>query len=146
MDLKYKFHVIVGILNEDVAIFEKIADNKNIVLYNNVHNMAELMQQIDIAISAAGTVLFECCKMQIPTIFYCMADNQEDVVKGFGEDDLMLYAGDIRFIDQQVPAHITQLIEYLDKNALVREEMIMRMQNKIDGKGAERIAKEIIKL
>ena len=37
-------------------------------------------------------------------------------------------------------------IEYLDKNALVREEMIMRMQNKIDGKGAERIAKEIIKL
>ena len=146
MDLKYKFHVIVGILNEDVAIFEKIADNKNIVLYNNVHNMAELMQQIDIAISAAGTVLFECCKMQIPTIFYCMADNQEDVVKGFGKDDLMLYAGDIRFIDQQVPAHITQLIEYLDKNALVREEMIMRMQNKIDGKGAERIAKEIIKL
>ena len=38
------------------------------------------------------------------------------------------------------------IIEYLDKNALVREEMIMRMQNKIDGKGAERIAKEIIKL
>ena len=146
MDLKYKFHIIVGILNEDTAKLEKITDNKNIVLYHNVQNMAQLMRQMDIAISAAGTVLFECCKMQIPTIFYCMADNQEDVIEGFGKDDLMLYAGDIRYVNQQVPTHIIEFIEYLDKNPSIREEMRMRMQNQIDGKGAERIAREIIKL
>lgn len=146
MNLKYRFHIIAGFLNEDLDELEKISDNENIVLYHNVHNMAQLMRKMDIVISAAGTVLFECCKMQIPTIFYCMADNQEDVIEGFGKDNLMLYAGDIRYLSQQVPTHIIEFIEYLDKNPYVREEMIVRMQNQIDGKGAERIAREIIKL
>ncbi len=101
---------------------------------------------MDIVISAAGTVLFECCKMQIPTIFFCMADNQKDVIKGFGAKNVMIYAGDIRDDEWQTINSIFENVEFLAHNYEMRKNMRKRMQNMIDGKGAERIARAIVTL
>ena len=123
-----------------------MAKNKKINIYRNVYNMAAILNKMDIVISAAGTVLFECCKMQIPTIFFCMADNQKDVIKGFGAKNVMIYAGDIRDDEWQTINSIFENVELLAHNYEMRKKMRKRMQNMIDGKGAERIARAIVTL
>lgn len=39
--------------------------------------MSELMQQCDMAVSAAGSTLYELCACGMPTITYVLADNQK---------------------------------------------------------------------
>mgnify|MGYP002226996556 CR=1 FL=1 len=45
-------------------------------LYEHVAQMAELMQRCDLAVSAAGTTLFELCSAGTPAVSFTMADNQ----------------------------------------------------------------------
>ena len=142
----YTFHIIAGFLDSDYDKLVEMAKNKKINIYRNVYNMAAILNKMDIVISAAGTVLFECCKMQIPTIFFCMADNQKDVIKGFGAKNVMIYAGDIRDDEWQTINSIFENVELLAHNYEMRKKMRKRMQNMIDGKGAERIARAIVTL
>lgn len=142
----YTFHIIAGFLNSDYDKLVEIAKDKRINIYRNVYDMAAILKKMDIVISAAGTVLFECCKMQVPTIFFCVADNQKDVVKGFGAKDVMIYAGDIRDDEQQIINNIFENIEFLAHNYEIRKKMRKLMGNMIDGKGAERIANAIVTL
>lgn len=142
----YTFHIIAGFLDSDYDKLVEIAKNKKINIYRNVVNMAAILKKMDIVISAAGTVLFECCKMQVPTIFFCMADNQKDVIRGFGVKNVMIYAGDIRDDERQIINNIFENVEYLAHNYEIRKKMRKRMQNMIDGKGAERIARAIVTL
>ena len=142
----YTFHIIAGFLDSDYDKLVEMAKNKKINIYRNVYNMAAILNKMDIVISAAGTVPFECCKMQIPTIFFCMADNQKDVIKGFGAKNVMIYAGDIRDDEWQTINSIFENVELLAHNYEMRKKMRKRMQNMIDGKGAERIARAIVTL
>mgnify|MGYP004656025521 FL=1 len=73
-----------------------IKSNCDINLYQNIQNVAEIMTQNDIAISVGGTTLVELASLGIPTICFSMADNQIPGTIKYAEDELMLYAGDIR--------------------------------------------------
>ena len=80
-------------------------------VYQNVKEMAELMGTADMAISAASTVLYECCRMQLPTVFFTMADNQQNDAAAFTENGLMEYAGDIREDRAETIARVIGLTE-----------------------------------
>lgn len=141
------FHVVVGRFNKHTEELEQLAGKyPNIHLHYNVTNMAELMGQCTIAISAAGTMLFELCAMQIPTIFFVCADNQQYDSDFFAREERMLFAGDIR---THRKACLKQVITHME-TLLNDLEMQTRMKRKLhevtDGKGALRIAEEIINL
>nr|MCR5748365.1 hypothetical protein [Lachnospiraceae bacterium] len=71
------FHFVVGAANEDKKeIYGEALGEKNIVLHENVTQMAELMRSCKVAISAAGSTLYELCATKVPTITYILADNQ----------------------------------------------------------------------
>ena len=108
--------------------------------------MATLMRQCDIAVSAAGTTLYECCAVSLPTIFFCMVDNQQYDGLCFSRDSAMLYAGDLRFQKEQCIKNIFSHISYLKLNAGARKIMREKMRYLVDGNGAKRIAEEIEKL
>lgn len=93
----YVFHILVGAMNTDKVAIEIIAANcKNIVVHYNVKDMISLMWSCDVAVSAAGSTLYELCATQTPTITYVVADNQILGAEGFEKAGLIEYAGDVR--------------------------------------------------
>ena len=141
------FHVIVGSFNKNVEELDQLAKgHPNILLHYNVTNMAELMQQCQAAISAAGTMLFELCAMQVPTVFYVCADNQQYDSEFFAREDRMLFSGDIRQNREECINNILTSTKILLNNSKMQQQMKHRLHEVTDGKGADRIAEEIIAL
>ena len=81
--------------------------------------------------------------MRLPTIFFCIAENQENDIKAFMSDDLMLYAGDLRQGKKEVYISIFDHLLYLDNNPEVVKAIKKKMAEVTDGYGAVRIAKKI---
>ena len=135
-------YAICGIYNGDYdKLVEKYKSRKNISLLRNVGNIHEYMCKADIAISAGGSTLYELCACGTPTICYSFADNQLDNVKSFSEDEIMIYAGDVRnltTIDNMVNE-----IKILLKDESKRKTVRRKMNALVDGKGIERIVKEL---
>lgn len=142
---KYKIVVIAGALNTDVGKLQQFVKQwENITVYVNVAKLAAIMKQVDLVVSAASTVLYECCCMQKPTIFFTMADNQEEDVAVFSDKGMMCYAGDIRKNKSVVVENIAAQIENIAQDLKIRASMMEKMGQVIDGKGAERIARRIV--
>lgn len=141
------FHTIVGGFNRNVEELRQLSgSSKQIVLHDDVKHMAELMSQCDAAVSAAGTMLFELCAMQVPTVFFVSADNQKYDSDFFEKENIMLFAGDIRRNREECINRICDELAALLKDKKLQEEQKERMHQVVDGKGAFRIAEEIIKL
>lgn len=131
--------IICGAFYPDFqGLKDKFEEYHNLHFHQNVSNLDEFMEKADLAISAGGTTLYELCTKGTPTISYSFADNQLRNVLQFEEDNLISYAGDVRF--DKVYENIYQLFEkYQDAN--LRKERSTTMQQVVDGQGAARIAK-----
>lgn len=141
------FHVVVGRFHPNRDKLEKLAGSApNIRLHYDVSNMAELMEQCDIAVSAAGTVLFELCAMQIPAVFFVSADNQQYDSEFFARRERMLFAGDIRQDRAVCLRRVIEGLETLRRDEPMRERMKEALRQVTDGQGAVRIAEEIGRL
>lgn len=139
------FHVVVGKFNSNREKLEELErKGANIKLHYNVSDMAELMGQCDMAVSAAGTVLFELCAMQIPTVFFVCADNQRYDSEFFAQRKRMLFAGDIRQDREGCLERINESLKLLIGDGRMRERMKKAVRQVTDGRGAARIAEEIV--
>lgn len=140
----YEWHVVAGKYNPNIGQLKEIQREKsNVFLHENVTNMAELMTGMDIVVSAASTVLYECCAIGVPTVFFCMAGNQEYDTVCFSREGWMLYAGDIRLERIPVIKAIFKQLTYLRTNPAARAEIHRRLTTIVDGQGAKRIVDEI---
>ena len=95
---------------------------------------------------AAGTVLFELCAMQIPTVFFVCADNQMYDSEFFAQEERMLFAGDIRENREECLGRIGGNLKRLLQDKSLRKRMKEALSQVTDGQGAARIAEEIWKL
>ena len=131
------FHFIVGALNprlDDIKVLAK--DKKNIVLHINEKHMSDLMRNCDIAVSAAGTTLYELCATGIPTITYTLANNQLVAAEQFGKQGIMLSSGDCRE-DEGFIGRVKTNIEKLTGDIELRRGLSIKMQHLVDGNGAK---------
>ncbi len=141
------FHTIVGRFNKNDKELEALSEQyKQIKLYYDVSHMAELMEKCQAAVSAAGTMLFELCAMQVPTVFFVCADNQKYDSEFFEKNNIMLFAGDIRNDKEKCVNHICNELTELLLDDKLRKEMKGKLHEVTDGNGAARIAEEIINL
>lgn len=132
--------VICGKYYEEYAqLCAKYRQYKNIHFYKGVNNIEDYMMKADMAVSAGGTTLYELCACGTPTVSYSFADNQLDNVKRFQKDNLINYAGDVRY-DNAIENIVNFLDSYI-KDMSLRMQQSQRMQALVDGKGALRIAK-----
>ena len=136
------FHFIVGALNPRIETIKR-EKAENAVLHINEQHMSELMKKCDIAISAAGTTLYEICASGIPTITYTLADNQMIAAEVFENKKIMLNAGDSRN-DEHFAERVNTCVELLIEKKKIRKEISRKMQKLVDGYGADRIAKALI--
>jgi len=141
-DEKIQADIICGAFYPDFqGLRDKFTEYENLHFYQNVSNLDEFMEKADLAISAGGTTLYELCAKGTPAISYAFADNQLKNVQQFQEDELIDYAGDVRF--DRVYENIYRLFEkYKDPN--LRKKRSVKMQQVIDGRGAARIAELLV--
>lgn len=140
------FHFIVGAMNQDKEhIYDRAKDCPNIVLHENVRNMGALMQSCDVAISAAGSTLYELCATQTPAITYILADNQIPGAEGFEHHGVLQCAGDVRRLGvQNLAQRLLKSAVELCGDFSERCRISGQMSKVVDGRGAERIGKAII--
>lgn len=137
----YLFHIVVGSLNRDREAIRRLADGySNIVLHENVTDMSSLMQTCDLAISAAGSTLYELCATQTPTITYVLADNQVPGAEGFAFHGIMRSCGDVRSLgSRELAESLIRSALSLADDAEERRRIARVMQTVVDGQGARRI-------
>ena len=121
---------------------EEYKEYSNFVFYQNITNLEEYMKEVDLAVSAGGTTLYELCAVGTPTISYSFADNQLYNVRQFEKDGLIDYAGDVRMDD--IFSNVIKLYEKYDEDSIVRKERSVLMQQMVDGNGADRIARILV--
>lgn len=140
------FHVIIGAMNEDKAhIYESAKECPNLGLHENVKNMSDLMQACDVAISAAGSTLYELCATQTPTITYILADNQIPGAKSFENHGVLQCAGDVRLLGtQKLAERLLESAVELCGDYSKRCQIAEKMSKVVDGRGAKRIAEKLL--
>ncbi len=141
-----RFHIISSKFNDYIDNIRVQVENRdNIILYENINNMSEIMSKCDIAISAGGTTLWELCTCGVPTICFGIADNQIKAINEFGNRGLMVSVGDARN-NHKLANQILVGLKKLIYNFEERKKYSIKMSSTVDGYGAERIAKEIINM
>lgn len=140
---KFYFTFVIGAANMDYNKIVSLSKNiPNVSVLRNVQNMAQIMMQNDIAVSAAGSTLYELCACGIPTITYSLADNQIPAAKTFNRKNVMISIGDIRNNKNYVFEIYSEII-YLCGCLTGRVNMSQTAHSLIDSQGAERLAKKL---
>ena len=152
------YHFLIGAMNADKDEIKKVAAEVEWVqLHENVTDMRSLIEGMDLVISAAGSTLYEICACGVPLITFSTADNQIPGAEAFDRLGLGINAGDLRDPDSidhnavmsgKLRPDAVELIlteaEKLADDYQKRALMGTRMQELIDGFGADRMVQKIL--
>lgn len=141
----FQFHFIVGAMNGDGEKIRNIAcGDSRMVLYFNVGDMRQLMCRADVAVSAAGSTLYELCAAQTPAVTYILADNQIPGAEGFERYGILRCAGDVRRMEKErIGETLLKEAVKLAEDYEQRKEISARQRKLTDGNGAERIVRAV---
>lgn len=140
-----EYHVVSGSLNLHIGELQALAQkHENIHIHCNVTNMAELMAESEIALSAGGSTLYELCAMGVPVIAFSFAENQERLVQTFVKRGIAQYGGNYRTDGNKMIQNTIAGLETLLEDENLRTEYRKKAHALVDGKGADRIAEAII--
>lgn len=139
-----EYHVVSGSLNLHIGELQALAQkHENIHIHCNVTNMAELMAESEIALSAGGSTLYELCAMGVPVIAFSFAENQERLVQTFVKRGIAQYGGNYRTDGNKMIQNTIAGLETLLEDENLRTEYRKKARTLVDGKGADRIAEAI---
>lgn len=140
-----EYHVVSGSLNPHIGELQALAQkHENIHIHCNVTNMAELMAESEVALSAGGSTLYELCAVGVPVIAFSFAENQERLVQTFVKRGIAQYGGNYRTDGNKMIQNTIAGLETLLEDENLRTEYREKARTLVDGKGADRIAEAII--
>lgn len=139
------WHILCGPYCTDVEELENIAEQSSaLMIHKNVADMAKLMQCCDIAVSAAGSTLYELCSVGVPAVGFYFAENQRQNMEAFEKQTQMVNAGNYAEAPQEVLEKIEKAVEKLGFSAKRRKKISSSMKEVVGGKGAERLARALL--
>ncbi|MCR5088837.1 MAG: UDP-2,4-diacetamido-2,4,6-trideoxy-beta-L-altropyranose hydrolase [Oscillospiraceae bacterium] len=153
------YHILLGAMNSDREKIRALKKTQqNVILHEDVTDMKTLMESMDLAVSAAGSTIYEICACGVPLITYSLADNQIPGAEAFERSGLAQNIGDLREpssvisgavvsgrLDRSAADRIFKAIDQLSRDYRRRCEIGTKMQSLIDGFGADRMVKEILR-
>lgn len=140
-----EYHVVSGSLNPHIGELQALAQkHENIHIHCNVTNMAELMAESEVALSAGGSTLYELCAVGVPVIAFSFAENQERLVQTFVKRGIAQYGGNYRTDGNKMIQNTIAGLETLLEDKNLRSEYRKKARTLVDGKGAERIAEALL--
>ncbi len=139
---KVCWHIVIGAFysKETRQKLQKLQEAyTGIYLYENVSEMAALMQQCELAVSAAGSTVYELCACGVPAVIFSFVDNQEKGRRDFEQAGLVQSAGDLREERADCVSRMLQQLVYWQTNEDARSAQACKVKAFIDGKGAKRL-------
>lgn len=141
-----EFLAISGAFNEhENKLLALSAKHKNIKVLKNPENMAQIMMGADFILSAGGSTLYELASLAKAVICFSIAANQNNI-KSWAEAGAMLYAGDAKADSHSVVAKSLNLLKSLLNDENLAKTLGQKAHFFVDGKGAIRLAKELLNL
>jgi UDP-2,4-diacetamido-2,4,6-trideoxy-beta-L-altropyranose hydrolase len=136
------YHVLVGRFSPHFESWQKRAGaEKNIRIHFDVKDMAELMCQCDLAVSAGGSTLYELAAVGVPFISFSYAENQEALVEYMGRHEVAGCVGAWHKDARGTLDRLEKLFAELCEDSDLRRRYFERERGLIDGQGAGRVAK-----
>lgn len=135
--------IVIGPANPQVHALEAEADHSifPIHLIDNARNMPELMAWADMAISAGGSTCWELSFMGLPTLVTILTENQRTIAEGLEEAEAAVNLGWYYNLSLM---KITRKLKELATDADTRMQMSQRGRSLVDGKGVERVLREVM--
>ena len=144
-DLEFVERILLlpGLLSkaEIVELKEAFAANFEIEAYDQSQPMAPFMDRADLALSAAGSTIYELCALGVPSVLVVSADNQQNNARCMRERDILPAFGSIQSLDWQ---EVLKTLNSLADDFGWRQSMCQNMLELIDGQGARRCAEAIL--
>lgn len=109
---------------------------KNVTVLSNVEDMASLMRSCDVAVSAAGSTLYELCATGLPSIAVPIVENQVKNAVGFTRDKAGLGLTTLSWNDDE----LAEMLYRISQSKELRMSLSRRSSSLVDGMGAARIA------
>lgn len=141
------FAVVIGGMFDDLSEIEGIASaHPRVELHRGVSDMAGLMASADIAISANGTTVYEMAAVGLPAVTFAMVEEQAPSAESLARLGAVAYAGYVGSSVSEVAKRALARLEGLVSEPRRAHALALRAHDLIDGRGADRIAKEVIAL
>jgi UDP-2,4-diacetamido-2,4,6-trideoxy-beta-L-altropyranose hydrolase len=130
-----EIHVLLGPANPHVTAMQEIAATmKRMVLHIAPPNVPEIMANCDLAITAAGSSVYELGYLGVPMLFVAVANNQLPIATALDQ----LGAG--VWIDQALWSRdLPATLEWLIPDSAFRAQCAARFREMVDGQGAARV-------
>ncbi len=113
----------------------------NVKIIKNPLHISHTMMNCDIAVAAAGSMVYELAALGIPSIVISQADNQHKIAQYLEQNKLMKWLGDW---DSVSPEELQRQVEDLLDDVLRRKMESKQISKIIDRKGALNAAKIIL--
>ena len=124
------------------ALIRLAAADPRVKLLFDAEGMDELMLAADLAIGAAGGSAWERCVLGLPSLVLIAADNQSDnaaALADAGAAAVLGCAGEVS------PAALASEVQRLHTDAAARRSMARAASKLVDGRGAERVARVLLR-
>ncbi|MCR8744766.1 UDP-2,4-diacetamido-2,4,6-trideoxy-beta-L-altropyranose hydrolase [Romboutsia lituseburensis] len=142
IDMNLKIDVIVANSYKCVTALREIqSKNNNVNLIFNPNNVADVMKNCDLAISAGGTTIYELGCLGIPTILVPQVDNQINSAKKANDLGMMINLGKYNCVNLY---ELNDTIIMLSNNKKIRQNMHNICLQYVDKNGNKNIVNEII--
>ncbi|HEX7132744.1 MAG TPA: GNAT family N-acetyltransferase [Iamia sp.] len=130
-------HPGVARLLDEVAAGAAGRHGLEVVALRGVADVGAVLATVDLALTAAGSTLWELARFGIPSVAVAVAPNQQPVARAVGTAGLAVDAGDLADVDTDgLGAALDALVADADRRA----EMARRGREAVDGHGARRVA------
>ena len=135
-------NVVTGTANIGKKIIKNFCKkNFNYNYFEQVENMAKLMQVADLCIGSSGTTTWERCCVGLPAIVIVASNDQKDIASAVSKNKCIINLGKIKKSDN---VNYVRLMKNLKNNEL--QNMSRNCMKLVDGKGAARISKYIFSM
>jgi UDP-2,4-diacetamido-2,4,6-trideoxy-beta-L-altropyranose hydrolase len=136
--------VVVGSFNRHRKVIEQIAsDLLDCTCHFKVEDMAALMAGADLAVGAGGTTVWERCVLGLPSLVTTVAENQGKTVSDMAESGYLLFLGRSESVSVD---SLYRALEIVFQSPWLLISFARKTQPLVDGKGAKRIAQEMLPL
>ena len=135
-------NVVTGTANRGKKIIKNFCKkNFNYNYFEQVENMAKLMQVADLCIGSSGTTTWERCCIGLPAIVIVASNDQKDIASAVSKNKCIINLGKIKKSDN---VNYVRLMKNLKNSEL--QNMSRNCMKLVDGKGAARISKYIFSM
>ncbi len=138
----FKVTVVPGMGREASTELEAVAKEVKLraKVINDVRGMADLMTKSDLALSGAGTTVWELAYAGVPSVLTVLADNQREVAESL---DRKGAARNMGSWDTLTPDRVAQAVRPLIEDPKRRADMARQARDLVDGAGVDRVLREL---